>query len=247
MIRPAERVGDAVLAAVVDEHDTRVVDVDAALRAPLELWIGCRTSCQRPGIPVRPLHHPRDDMLEPAEDRNPLARLLRGPEALVRIDGHPAPATALTRHAGSLSLQDRLQSPKRNSPAAAGDLAGLGTPAGPLPQSIRRPGYRPEHMFPLRPSRAAAALLELADALLAPVPATDPPAAPPATLEREPWSPASELAAGAHPHRRALTTRRQRRLAPTKQPQPCLTPLTAAATTPQGRTSRSKHVQPLER
>jgi hypothetical protein len=77
-------------------------------------------------------------------------------------------------------------------------------------------------MFPFSPSRTAAALLELADAMLAP-------------NAFEPAIPASDLRTDSkhhsapHPHRRAATLERHRRPAPPTPEQACLTPLTRAA------------------
>jgi hypothetical protein len=77
-------------------------------------------------------------------------------------------------------------------------------------------------MFPSRPSRAATALLELAEAILAPETFERPladapePATPP---DREPRA----------PHRRQAAIERQRRPAPPKREQTCVAPLTRAA------------------
>lgn len=76
-------------------------------------------------------------------------------------------------------------------------------------------------MFPFRPSRAATALLELAEAMLAPE-AFAQPAGKDAPLARE------DTADATHPHRRAATIERRRRLAPPQPQQACVAPLTRA-------------------
>jgi hypothetical protein len=70
-------------------------------------------------------------------------------------------------------------------------------------------------MFPFRPSRAAAALLELADAMLAP------------QAPQQPGHGDDEADLGAyrlatHPHRRAAAIERRRRPAPARPLQPCV-------------------------
>jgi hypothetical protein len=80
-------------------------------------------------------------------------------------------------------------------------------------------------MFPFRPSRAATALLEVAEAMLAPdaiEPTRDGDPADRAARERD-TTPAT------HPHRRSAAIDRSRRPAPPQPAQRCLTPLTRAA------------------
>jgi hypothetical protein len=76
-------------------------------------------------------------------------------------------------------------------------------------------------MFPFRPSRAAVALLELAEAMLAPD-----------AFERLPGETVQvdghEADGPRHPHRRSPAIERHRRPAPPKPDQACLTPLTRA-------------------
>ncbi len=84
-------------------------------------------------------------------------------------------------------------------------------------------------MFPFRPSRAATALLELAEAMLAPQASADP--------TEDDASVDHALSVGhdrafplaSHPHRRAPAVDRCRRPAPPRPEQTCLTPLTRAA------------------
>jgi hypothetical protein len=81
-------------------------------------------------------------------------------------------------------------------------------------------------MFPFRPSRAATALLELAEAMLAPdafeaASNHGAPADVATTSQPAPDAP--------HPHRRRPAVDRRRRPAPPKHEQACLTPLTRAA------------------
>jgi hypothetical protein len=77
-------------------------------------------------------------------------------------------------------------------------------------------------MFPFRPLRAATALLELAEAMLAPD-AFGP--------ERKDDRPAGHdgLDAMRHPHRRGAAIDRRRRPAPPQPEQSCVMPLTRAA------------------
>jgi len=79
-------------------------------------------------------------------------------------------------------------------------------------------------MFPFRPSRAAQALLELADAMLAPQPAD--PAVDDVTGST---CSAPSACAAPHPHRRPVAIDRRRRPGSPSRPQPCLAPLTRAA------------------
>jgi hypothetical protein len=87
--------------------------------------------------------------------------------------------------------------------------------------SIRRHDYGTEHMFPFRPSRAAAALLELAEAMLAPEAFERSPDEAVAADERH-----AETAR--HPHRRTAAIERRRRPAPQQPEQACVAPLTRA-------------------
>ena len=82
-------------------------------------------------------------------------------------------------------------------------------------------------MFPFGTSRAAAALLELAEAMLAPAPQA---AAEPGADAAERHS-AAEPCPRPHPHRRSVAIQRRRRPAEPPRPQPCLTPLTRPAGT----------------
>lgn len=91
--------------------------------------------------------------------------------------------------------------------------------------SIRQHGYLHEHMFPFRSSRAANALLELAEALLAPLPLSSEPAD---EADRQ-TDTSSEPCAIPHPHRRTVAIERRRRPAAPVRLQPCVTPLTRAA------------------
>jgi hypothetical protein len=79
-------------------------------------------------------------------------------------------------------------------------------------------------MFPFRPSRAATALLELAEAMLAPDAFEHTPA------EASPVE-ARTSEAQRHPHRRPPAVERRRRPAPPTPEQACLTPLTRAGRT----------------
>jgi hypothetical protein len=223
MIGTAERVADPVLAAMVNQQHARVIDVCAALGTAVELAVRWRLVGQHAGIPMRALHRPRDDMLQAAEDRQALAGLLRGTESLVRPDGDPAPVAALSRHAPepsaarSIAIRDariaRYNGRLRTRPQRRGSVAWVHPSAG-VPC---------EHMFSFRPSRTAAALLELADAMLAPQ--------GPASSARSDESLGGDDVPGAaaHPHRRAVTIERRRRPAPPRQTQPCIAPVSRTA------------------
>lgn len=121
-----------------------------------------------------------------------------------------------TRSAAYL-VQDPLQGSVAASPFVTAFLSTRPRHSPGPRESIRRPGYRYEHMFPFRPSSAVTALLELADALLAP-------ADPTTALDDAVMSTPSACGAP-HPHRRPLARTTRRRPAPLAQPQPCLTPL----------------------
>lgn len=88
-----------MLAAVVHKQHASVAELDVALRTPLQCAIRPRVRGQDAGVPVRALHRPGDDVLEPAEDRDAFPGLLRRPKAFVSPNGDSAPAAALTRHA----------------------------------------------------------------------------------------------------------------------------------------------------
>jgi hypothetical protein len=115
-------------------------------------------------------------------------------------------------------------------------------------RSIRRRTYLYEHMFPSRASRAFTALLEVADAILAPLPldldAADVGegagmAAPRCIANADGVTEAATGAEAAHesprhPHARRATVSHVRRPAPAPATSPCLSPLrpaTAAAQT----------------
>jgi hypothetical protein len=118
-------------------------------------------------------------------------------------------------------MQDRLQPWAPKLPGVAGDLPSYREHASGPRESIRHPGYGYEHMFPFRPSRAAAALLELAEAMLAPDAFE---ARSGETAESDP----READTSGHPHRRNAAIERRRRPEPPKPQQACLTPLTRA-------------------
>ncbi len=223
MIGPAQRVGDAVFTAMPHEQHARVVDWAPTFGARTEVVRLRRMPCQDASLPVRPLHRPRDDVLQTTEDSESLASLLRDPIALVRLDRDSTPTAALMRHARSVLVQDPLQLPRRAFPVVAGNSSQApARPPAPW-RSIRGPQYLHEHMFPFRPSRTAATLLELADALLAPSePATRSGDRAVATGEQARCSPP-------HPHRRTVSRKARRRPAPQTRPQPCLTPLSHSA------------------
>jgi hypothetical protein len=84
-------------------------------------------------------------------------------------------------------------------------------------------------MFPPRPSRVATALLELAEAMLAPE-ASERPAedALLAGLDRS-GDAGRTSRTHAHPHRRTATVDRSRRPTPPRPEQACLAPVTRAA------------------
>jgi hypothetical protein len=80
-------------------------------------------------------------------------------------------------------------------------------------------------MFPLRPSTAFTALLDVAEAMLAPEPTDGAPHALP-----EGWTAcAGAHATRPHPHRRPLARRTSRRPGPPAAVQPCLSPVERAA------------------
>ncbi|HEX7290716.1 MAG TPA: hypothetical protein VF250_06250 [Conexibacter sp.] len=77
-------------------------------------------------------------------------------------------------------------------------------------------------MFPFRPSRAATALLELAEAMLAPKAFDRPHDDPSRARERV------DEATPRRPHRRGAAIERRRRPAPPQPEQACVAPLTRA-------------------
>lgn len=79
-------------------------------------------------------------------------------------------------------------------------------------------------MFPFRTPRALSALLEVADAMLAPAESREG-----ATGDvTRPVPARRESAAHAHPHRQPLASRRLRRPAPPRPLQPCISPVARA-------------------
>ncbi len=77
----AEAVRDAVLAAVAHEQDLAVPERAAALRAGGLEAVAQLADVDRARRPVCAPHRPRDDVLEPAEDRAPLAARARTRES----------------------------------------------------------------------------------------------------------------------------------------------------------------------
>jgi hypothetical protein len=134
----------------------------------------------------------------------------------------PSPGSTATPHQlqrpdgmfGSLSLARSVAAQPAVSPVFAGNSAFRSSQGMAPCESIRGHGYLHEHMFPFRPSAAATALLELADAVLAPAQQIE--AAVP--LASTPCRPA-------HPHQRTVSRRLRRRPASAAPAQPCLTPL----------------------
>src|SRR4029450_3103663 len=96
VVHAAEPVGDPVLAAGSDEQDVGVLAPRAAAHAPPQPLARVAGAQDRPGLPVRALNRPGDDVLETAEDRPSLAGRLRGPGALVVAAVAPALALAAT-------------------------------------------------------------------------------------------------------------------------------------------------------
>src|SRR5512132_979734 len=92
VIDAAERVGDAVLAAVADEQDAAVAQRTAAMRAAAEAVVGLAGAHDRPRVPVRALDGPGHDVLEAAEGGLALTLGLGRAKTLVRTDLDPAPA-----------------------------------------------------------------------------------------------------------------------------------------------------------
>ena len=98
MVGGAEVVGDAVLAPVADEEDVDLAELARRSASRLSAVVERGGSVSSPGLPVRRPGSPRDDVLEPAEGRAALARRLVGAEAVVGVDGGPAPgACSVTR------------------------------------------------------------------------------------------------------------------------------------------------------
>ena len=67
VIDAAERVGDAVLAAMADEQHAAVAQRAAAVRAAAQAVVGLTGAHERPRIPVGALDGPRHDVLQAAE------------------------------------------------------------------------------------------------------------------------------------------------------------------------------------
>src|SRR3954447_25682931 len=91
VIDAAEGVRDPVLTAVPDQEDVRLGELRFAPRA-----LGCALVQRRrlghlPGLPMRSLDRPRDQVLEPAEDGAPLPGGFVGAEAVIGLDLRPAP------------------------------------------------------------------------------------------------------------------------------------------------------------
>jgi len=105
VVDPAERVGDAVLAAVSNQDDAGVRDGLAALGAPLERLVG--REVDRPGLPVSSVKSPRDDVLEAAEGRAPLSRRFADAEAILGVNTDPAPAASDPTHAREARARGR--------------------------------------------------------------------------------------------------------------------------------------------
>src|SRR5829696_6472850 len=98
-----------MLAAVVHEYHAGVVERDAALRAAIELRVRRQRLAERTGVPVRALHRPRHDVLEPAEHRAPLPGLLGDAIALVETNRRTAPAAPLADHGRTLAGRRRCK------------------------------------------------------------------------------------------------------------------------------------------
>src|SRR5215210_3479236 len=101
VLHAAEGVGDAVLAAVADEQDVGVLERAPAAHTAAEALPGVAGAQDGARLPVRALDRPRDDVLEPAEDRAPLAGGFGHAEALVLADLDPAPAARQPLHAAA--------------------------------------------------------------------------------------------------------------------------------------------------
>lgn len=97
MVDGAEPVGNPVLAAVADEQEPRVRQWSSALGAHVDGIGETRRFLDLAGLPVRARVGPRHHVLEPAEDRAPLARGLSEPEAVAGLHVASTPATGL-RH-----------------------------------------------------------------------------------------------------------------------------------------------------
>src|SRR5262249_10579527 len=93
----AEVVGDAVLAAVVDEQHVDLAELGAAVRARERSLVDPRPLGELARLPVRPLDRPRNDVLEAAEDGPPRPGGLVGAESVVGAALGPAPRARLGR------------------------------------------------------------------------------------------------------------------------------------------------------
>src|SRR3954462_8005122 len=107
----AEGVRDAVLAAMADQRHADVPERGSAMRAGLERRLERRRLVGRPWLPVAAVEGPRDDVLEPAEDRAALARRLGHPEPVLAVDVRAAPGAAFPlSHRMSLPLRPWISS-----------------------------------------------------------------------------------------------------------------------------------------
>ena len=127
MVDAAERVGDAVLAAVADEQDAAVAQRAAAVRAAAQAVVGLAGRRIVPGSQWAPWIAHGHDVLEAAEGRPALALGLGRAEALVAR--RPRPRTSCTA--------------RRSSSAAEPSLAG-----GDLPAIVASHGRRAEDRRP---------------------------------------------------------------------------------------------------
>jgi len=82
---------------MADDQDVDLVERLAAVRAALEPFLHRLGLGQLPGVPMRPLNRPRDDVLEAAEGGAPLTGRLVGAKAGIGLDVFPAPGTRLCR------------------------------------------------------------------------------------------------------------------------------------------------------
>jgi hypothetical protein len=69
--------------------------------------IGRRRSVGRPRLPAGVADHPRDDVLETAEDGAPIAGRLLGAESVVALDRIPAPGASLRLSHRRTNLSER--------------------------------------------------------------------------------------------------------------------------------------------
>jgi hypothetical protein len=94
MVDRAEPVRDAVLAAVPQEKEVCVAELIAAGGAIRDRRIGAGPVGLFQRLPVRALHRPRDDVLEPAEDGATPAYGLSQPVALRELHFVSTPAAS---------------------------------------------------------------------------------------------------------------------------------------------------------